>query len=111
VAGHVGLELANVALTNARANSLDFRNILVPETFREEAAKAPTRGSGGKTRLGPMTGSMPMMNDNGEYNSLNIRSGAAICALMSTRPNHPGISPLDNQDMMGRARCGPANVC
>ena len=32
-----------------RTNSLGFRNILVPETFRGGAAKRLTRGSGAKT--------------------------------------------------------------
>ena len=40
MAGVRGLELANVALQTDGPNSLVFRNIFVPETFRENCERA-----------------------------------------------------------------------
>jgi hypothetical protein len=38
-------------------------------------------------------------------------SASAVSEADVNVPEEAGYSSLDNQDMMGRARCGPANVC
>jgi hypothetical protein len=38
-------------------------------------------------------------------------SAPAVSEADVNVPEEAGYSSLDNQDMMGRARCGPANVC